>query len=135
MLAFFGLAILLTSPLSIAEKIGTGKYSDNCVKYLRYERGAKLPGTDLTYWPEKLKSIRTNKAKKGRVAIIEIPHGQYKSYGHVALVTNVDDKGKKKSITIEEANYPSPGYWRRKVEGRSLSEVEKKLNIRGYYKS
>jgi hypothetical protein len=126
LLAFFETAI--------AGSIGSGPYADNCVLYLRHVRHVKLPQKDLTTWGAKRSIINSEKAKKGRVAIIEIPSGKYKQYGHVALVVDVDDDGKKKSITIEEANYPSPGYWRRKVEGSKMSDLEKKLNIRGYYK-
>lgn len=127
--------LLLVSVPSYAERIGGGPYEDNCVKYLRYVRGVNFPnGVDLTKWDAKLSIRNKGTPKKGRVAIIDVTSGKYKENGHVALVTDVDDKGKKKSITIEEANNPSPGYWRRRVEGSKLSDIENKLNIRGYYK-
>jgi len=100
---------------------------------LKNERHINLTSTNLKFWDAKLSIINKNKPKKGRVAIIEIPNGQYKIYGHVALVTSVDTKGKKQSITVEEANYPKHGYWRRTVVGKNIREVERKMNIRGYY--
>lgn len=123
-ISLFAVSILFSLP-SHAEYIGTGPYADNCVLYLKNVRGVKFPPGDLSYWPAKLRIKNQPKPKKGRVAIIEILSGDFKPNGHVALVTDVDDKGKKMSITIEEAHYPKTGYWRRKVEGSKLSDIEK----------
>lgn len=131
---FIGLLILGTTLSCVAEKIGSGKYSDNCVLYLRHDRQVDLPAKNLTSWSSKMSIRNADSPKKGRVAIIQIPSGSFRDNGHVALVTDVDKDGKKKSITIEEANYPSPGYWRRKVEGADIASIERKLNIKGYYK-
>ncbi|UFS70710.1 CHAP domain-containing protein [Geomonas sp. RF6] len=112
-----------------------GPHAGNCVGYLRNIKRVHLPSSNLTSWAEKLRLAETKKAKKGRVAVIEVTSGPFKENGHVALVTHVDDDGNTQSITLEEANYPKIGYWRRKAEGHNIDQIEKALNIRGYIKT
>jgi len=48
----------------------------------------------------------------------------------------VDKKGKKKSITLQEANFPPNmgAVQKRKITGKKIGVIEKKLHIVGYYK-
>ncbi len=113
------------------EPIG-GPHGDNCVAYARtVARG--MPHVDLTSYPAKLHIINSNKPKKRCVAIIEVKNGPFRKNGHVAVVTKVDDDGKKQSITLQEANFPRPGVYKTKVTGRKIKDIERELNIAGYW--
>lgn len=72
--------------------------------------------------------------KPGWVAIVDIG-----PYGHVAYVDKVDAKGKKKSLTLLEANRDgraSPPYSVTKTRwnGSAMSEIEQTARIIGYWK-
>jgi surface antigen len=110
------------------------QYAGNCVAYVRAL--VHMPSKDLTYFQGKKGIINSNKPKKGSVAIIKVNSGDYANIGHVAYVHDVDTSGKNVIIELYEANYPRKGIWKRVVKGKhaSLSDLEKRLNIVGYYK-
>lgn len=78
---------------------------------------------------DKKRIIKSKTPKKGRVAIIDVGN----SVGHVAVVVDVDKKGKNKCITIRESNFPRAGIWERKAKASDLSKAEKELRIIGYF--
>lgn len=128
----FGSIILigLFAVSSFAEVSGT-KISNGggeCVNFAR----SKVPSLphNLFNMDQKKAIINSQKPKEGSVAIIDVGN----RVGHVAVVVDVDKKGKKKSITLEESNYPSSGVYRRKAAGRDIDELERELRIVGYFR-
>jgi surface antigen len=119
---------------SVSDYVSSGPFGDNCVQYAK-SKCEWLRSYSLLTWEQKQHAVNCNSPKKGRVAVIRIPNGEYARYGHVAIVVDVDKEGRKKSITLEETNYPRPGLWKRKCSGDNIDEIENKLNIIGYIKS
>jgi hypothetical protein len=115
-------------PLQGPEAINAG----NCVSYLKETKGIKLPA-NLVNWEAKRAIINAKEPKKGYVAIIRVPSGEWAPYGHVALLVEVRDNGREKRLVLEEANYPRAGIWQRTATGQTIKEIEKALNIEGYY--
>lgn len=110
------------------EKIDNGPHGGVCVDYAR-TLVPSLPHS-LYKYQDKLNIINSKKPKKGSVAIINVGN----DVGHVAVVTKVDDDGKKQGLTIQESNFPSYGVWKRKATAKHLKDAEKELNIVGYYR-
>jgi len=129
--------VLLSSNVVFAEKIATGPSGNNCVEYAKSLVPELKRYSGLWFLDDKKQIINSDKPKKGRVAVIN-PGNRDKEtgkiIGHLAIVISVDDEGKNKSITIQEANFPSPGIYKRKVSGKKIDDVEKELHIIGYFK-
>ncbi len=103
----------------------TSGNGQNCAGYA--QRQITNLGHGLESKQDKINRINSKTPNKNTAAIInEGP------YGHVAVVEEVDKKGKKKSITIRETNYGYNGVTERKVTGRNMKEVEKQIKIVGY---
>lgn len=112
-------------------RVADGPHGGNCVLFAR-TMVPSLPGP-LNNFEEKRRIAKSNKPRKGSVAIIQVG-GALANIGHVAVVTKVDDDGNKLSITLREANYPRPGVWERKVTcEKDIHKCEKQVNIVGYY--
>jgi CHAP domain-containing protein len=109
-------------------KIGNGPNDGNCVLYLRENKNIKKLPHGLITFEQKKKIATEHEPKKGSVAIINIGY-----WGHVALVTKVVSNGNKQSISLEEANNPTPGYWVRTISGKNIKDIEKEAHIVGYY--
>jgi len=113
---------------------GKIKNDDNCVYYVRDNKGVKRLPSGLTTYQGKLRIINTKTPRKGDVAIIKINSGSFANIGHVAYVTDAKTQGKKAHLAIEEAHYPRRGIWTRAVTCDSLNSCGKSLNIVGYYR-
>lgn len=116
-----------SAPLNVRVANGQGcdqKYADNCVLFIRECRGVPLP-RPLETWAQKKRIINDAVARIGSVAVIEIPSGKFKDYGHVALIKDVvyDRNGRATSILVEEANYPTPGVRTRRGNPDSMRVV------------
>lgn len=90
----------------------------NCVLWVRNCRASWLP-TGMTYIWEKKSKMNTDKADKGRVAVMDI----YYPYGHVGYITKVNGS----KITIEEANYKTCAI-------SSRTDKASNMKIAGYIK-
>jgi hypothetical protein len=106
------------------------KYNNNCVAFLKEDMKIKLP-SGLTTFEEKL-AIRnvSGKPQIGDVAIIEIPRGEFASYGHLAVVRDVGPN----SIKILEAHYLHSSVSERISTGTNFKDAENQLHISGYYR-
>ncbi|MCX5846324.1 MAG: CHAP domain-containing protein [Deltaproteobacteria bacterium] len=112
-------------PQVTTKRLGSDPNGGNCAGYAQSQ--IKNLGHGLTSKKDKEDRRNSYRPKKNTAAIInEGP------YGHVAVVEKVDNKGKNKSITIRETNYGYNGVTERKVTGRNMKEIEKKINIVGY---
>lgn len=110
------------------EQVRLSDGGGECVIFAR-KLVPSLPSGLFTF-NDKKRTINHDDPKKGSVAIIDVGN----NVGHVAAVVDVDKKGKKKSITIRESNYPRSGIWERKAKSSSLNKAEKELRIIGYYR-
>lgn len=109
------------------------RYPDNCVLFLRHDMRIRLPATDLTYWAAKRDIVNVSGTPRaGDVAVISIPSGAFRAYGHVAMVYGVTST----SITILEAHYRGNTVTMRRAtgNGRTLAAAAAELNIYGYYR-
>lgn len=93
------------------------------------DRVPSLP-PELGSWKEKIKAINSHDPRPGSVAMIEIPSGPYKDFGHIAIVESVTGD----SMTIIEGDYAMGTIVRRTASGKNLDEVARQLNIVGYFK-
>ena len=116
-----------------SEMIGTGRYGNNCVLYLRNEIGIELPRKDLTSYASKLSIINSKAPITGEVAVIKIDKGAYRNIGHVAEVLSVETANNAAIIRLREANFPASGYYIRTIIGKNIEEAQKNANIVGYY--
>jgi CHAP domain len=130
--AFYGMLIVASTAslfsVSALPPTCEQKYADNCVLFIRECRGVPLP-RPLETWDQKKRIINDYTPRVGSVAVIEIPSGKFKDYGHVALIKNVsyDRAGRPTSITVEEANYPTPGV-------RMRAGSPQSMRVAGYFK-
>ncbi|MDD2464552.1 MAG: hypothetical protein PHI97_11200 [Desulfobulbus sp.] len=116
-----------------SEKIGTGKFANNCVLYLRNGVGINLPKKNLSSFRSKLSIINSNIPIPGEVAVIKINRGSYAKIGHLAEVVFVDRNLNGATIRLREANFPSSGYFIRTIVAENIDNAEKNANIVGYY--
>lgn len=99
----------------------------NCVLYTRIF-APNLP-TGLLNAKSKEKIIRTTTAKSGRVAVMAESEDW-----HLGYVTDVDDAGTTRSITLVEANYKTGKLTRRTATcSKSLDGCLKELKIKGFW--
>lgn len=117
---------------SVIRKVGNGSNDHNCVLYLRQQRGINLPTKNLTTYASKLSIINSPVPHEKSVAIIKTP-GRNAGIGHLAEVTNVEQKDGKVTMRLSEANNPDRGYYERTITGKNLEEIQKNANIVGYY--
>jgi len=117
---------------SVIKKVGYGKNDNNCVLFLRQQRGLHLPRINLTTFAAKLSIINARFPRPHSVAIIRTP-GANAGIGHLAEVIDVEQKNGRVSLRLYEANNPRRGYYVRTIRGRSVREIEKTANIAGYY--
>lgn len=110
------------------KKLGTDPNGANCVDYAR-SQVTNLPH-GLTSESNKETAITSHKPKKNTVAVIDSEHSG--SYGHVAVVEKVDNKGKEKSITIRETNFGYDGVQERTIKGSNMKDIQNKVGIIGY---
>jgi len=117
---------------SVIRKVGNGTNDNNCVLFLRQQRGINLPTKNLTTYASKLSIINSHFPRENSVAIIKTP-GRYAGIGHLAEVTALEQKDGKVTMRLSEANNPRKGYFERTITGENLEEIQKKANIVGYY--
>lgn len=119
--------LTLPTPWSAVQN---ARHTDNCVLFLRNDLKIKLP-TGLTSWSAKRRLINvTGTPRYGDVAIIEVPTGAAREYGHVAMVYSVSST----SITIVEANFRAGRVTMRRATGRDRTDAASQMNIRGYFR-
>ena len=116
----------------VIRKVGNGTNDQNCVLYLRQQRGIKLPTQNLTTYASKLSIINSPVPHEKSVAIIKTP-GRNAGIGHLAEVTSLEQKDGKVTMRLLEANNPNRGYYERTITGKSLEDIKKKADIVGYY--
>lgn len=114
------------------KKIGNGTNDNNCVLYLREQRGIRLPSKNLSSFSSKVSIINSHLPSTHSVAIIKTP-GKNSGIGHLAEVVRFDKINGKAMMLLYEANNPTRGYYERTITGDSLEEIQKKANIVGYY--
>ena len=131
-------AALTNPPMKTGDKYYV-QGNEQCVAYVR--RFVKFrSGVNLASFSDKKNIVNSSTAKAGRAAIITVLEKGTKKpneYGHIALVTDVDDSGSSRSITIAEHNWPmgaKTSQYRKATCGSNLSDCEKQLSIFGYYK-
>lgn len=117
---------------SVIRKVGNGINDNNCVLFLRQQRGIKLPAKNLSTYASKLSIINAHVPHEKSVAIIKTP-GSNARIGHLAEVTGLEEKDGKVTMRLSEANNPKRGYYQRTITGNDLEEIQKKANIVGYY--
>jgi len=117
---------------SAVRKVGNGRNDNNCVLFLRQQRGIKLPAKNLTSYASKVSIINASVPRERSVAIIKTP-GRNAGIGHLAEVTAFEQEGGRVTMRLSEANNPKRGYYERTITGDTLEEVQKKANIVGYY--
>lgn len=117
---------------SVIRKVGSGQNDNNCVLFLRNQRGVNLPRKNLTSYSSKLSIINSHVPREGSVAIIKTP-GRNARIGHLAEVTDLEQRDGKVIMQLSEANNPKRGYYQRTITGENLEEIQKKANIVGYY--
>lgn len=114
------------------KKVGHGANDNNCVLFLRRQRGIDLPAKNLTTYAAKLSIINSRSPREHSVAIIKTP-GRNAGIGHLAEVTGLERKDGRVTMRLTEANNPRRGYYERTITGKNVEEVQKKANIVGYY--
>lgn len=117
---------------SVIRKVGNGANDNNCVLFLRNQRGINLPKKNLTSYAAKVSIINSHFPRENSVAIIKIP-GRNAGIGHLAEVTKLDQENGRLTMRLLEANNPKRGYYERTITGENLEEIQKKANIVGYY--
>jgi hypothetical protein len=117
---------------SVTRKVGNGANDNNCVLFLRQQRGINLPDKNLTTYASKLSIINSHFPRENNVAIIKTP-GSNARIGHLAEVTDLEQNNGKVTMRLTEANNPKRGYYERTITGENLEEIQKKANIVGYY--
>jgi len=117
---------------SVVRKVGNGTNDNNCVLFLRQQRGVNLPAKNLTTYASKLSIINAHSPRENSVAIIKTP-GRNAGIGHLAEVTGLEQKDGKITMRLAEANNPKRGYFERTITGDTVEEIQKKANIVGYY--
>jgi hypothetical protein len=117
---------------SVIRKVGNGSNDQNCVLYLRQQRGIKLPAQNLTTYASKLSIINSSIPYEKSVAIIKTP-GRNAKIGHLAEVTSLEEKDGKITMRLSESNNPNRGYYERTITGKNLGDIQKDANIMGYY--
>ena len=116
----------------IIKKVGNGINDNNCVLFLRKQRGIRLPSKNLSSLSSKVSIINSHFPSTHSVAIIKTP-GKNAGIGHLAEVLRFDEVNGKATMLLYEANNPTRGYYERTITGHSLEEIQKKANIVGYY--
>lgn len=116
----------------ISKKIGNGINDNNCVLYLRDQRGINLPSKNLSSISSKISIINSHIPAPHCVAVIKTP-GKNSGIGHLAEVISIDEINGKSIMRLSESNNPTRGYYERTITGYDLEEIEKKVNIAGYY--
>ncbi len=112
------MAVSLTAGSSIAQdRCDTSTNRGNCVLYARC-RVPRLP-FGLTTYQDKARIINSRTPGVGSVAIMNVG-----AWGHVAVVEAVNHNG---TITVREANYPSPGV-------RTRTATPSAMKVTGYYR-
>jgi hypothetical protein len=112
--------------------VGNGANDNNCVLFLRQQRGVNLPNKNLTTYASKLSIINSHFPRENSVAIIKTP-GSNAGIGHLAEVTDLEQNKGKVTMRLSEANNPKRGYYERTITGENFDEIQKKANIVGYY--
>ena len=125
-------AIASTANPAVIRKVGNGRNDQNCVLYLRQQRGIKLPAQNLTTYASKVSIINSPVPHEKSVAIIKTP-GRNARIGHLAEVTGLEQRDGKVTMRLSEANNPNPGYYERTITGKNLEDIQKHANIVGYY--
>jgi len=117
---------------SVVRKVGSGRNDNNCVLFLRNQRGVNLPHKNLTTYASKLSIINSHIPRENSVAVIKTP-GRNAGIGHLAEVTGLEENNGKVTMHLLEANNPKRGYFERTITGENLREIQRKANIVGYY--
>lgn len=115
-------------PQVTVKKLGANPNGGNCVGYAN-SQVKNLPH-GLNNEKDKENAINSYKPKKNTVAVIDSAHSG--EVGHVAVVKSVDNKGNKKSITIQETNFGYNGVQERTITGSNMKNIQGKVGIVGY---